>query len=799
MIKEKSRLMGEKLTSPCKIENISFHTTADLSPLKDIIGQERAVEALAFGLRMKKKGYNIYISGISGTGRSSYSNSITEKLAEEMPVPNDWVYVYNFKNPDRPRALSMEAGVAVQFKKDIEGLIEQLREQIPSAFEGTEYETKRNEIYQAFKRNNQKIIDELNEIGQSYGFIFRESDHGLVTIPLLDGRPMKQEEYTTLPPEEMEKIRENSNQLNLEALEIFNKLKSLEEDLQDNIKKLDEEIGYNVINYSINRLVQRYGHREKIVSYINQLEQDIVEHISHFKRNNTSDEEVPKMVMQMQMKDEEGFFIRYRVNLFINNGELNKAPIINETNPTFNNILGTIEYKNEMGILKTDFTQIKPGALHMANGGFLLLNIKEVLTQPYSWETLKRTLKTGEINIEPLNKVTGYVVTSSLKPEPIPLDIKVILIGDANIYHGLYSMDEDFRKLFKIMADFDVEMKKDEENVLKMARFIASHCEKEGLKHFDKGAVARVIEYSSRLADHQEKLSSRFNQIVEILYEADTWAEVEGAELVAKAHVDKAINQKIYRNSKYEEKLNEMFKDGTLLIDVTGEKVGQINGLAVMGTGEYSFGKPNRITVSTYRGKTGIINIEREVKKSGSIHDKGVLILSGYLGQKYAQEQPLSLGVSISFEQNYSMIDGDSASSTELYGILSSIAGVPIDQSIAVTGSVNQNGEIQPIGGVNEKIEGFYDVCRLQGFTGQQGVMIPRQNVKNLMLKQGVIDAVKEGTFHIYAIGHVEEGIEILTGIPAGIKDEKGVYPPGTINSMVMEKLREASEADKKE
>lgn len=796
MIKEKSRLAGAQLTSPCRIEDINFYTTADLSPLNDIIGQERAVEALAFGLRMKKKGYNIYISGISGTGRSSYSNSITEKLAAEMPVPNDWVYVYNFKNPDRPRALSMEAGLAIQFKKDIEGMIEQLREQVPSIFEGTEYETRKNEIYQSFQRENHKIVEELNQIAQNYGFIFRESEHGLVTIPVMEGRPMKQEEYSSLPPAEIERIRENSNQLNLSTVETFNRLKAIEEDFQEGLRKLDEEMGYKVINFCINRLVQRYGHREEIVSYINQLEQDIVEHIGQFKGKNPPQGELSQMMMQM--KDEESFFTRYRVNLFINNSELKHAPIINESNPTFNNIMGTIEYKNEMGILKTDFTQIKPGALHMANGGFLILNVKEVLTQPYGWETLKRALKTGEINIESLNKVTGYVVTSTLKPEPIPLDIKVILIGDDSIYHALYSMDEDFRKLFKIMADFDVEMKKNEENIYKMARFIASHCEKEGLKHFDKNAVARIMEYSSRLADHQEKLSSRFNQIVEILYEADAWAQIDEVPLVSKEHVEKAIQQKIYRNSKYEEKLNEMFKDGSLLIDVSGYRIGQINGLAVMGTGEYSFGKPSRITVSTYKGKTGIINIEREVKKSGSIHDKGVLILSGYLGQKYAQRHPLSLGVSISFEQNYSIIDGDSASSTELYGILSSIAGVPIDQSIAVTGSVNQNGEIQPIGGVNEKIEGFYEVCKLLGFTGQQGVLIPKQNIKNLMLKREVIEAVEAGIFHIYAIGHVEEGIEILTGVPAGLQDERGNYPPGTINYLIMEKLREASEEKEK-
>jgi len=793
---DKFRLKPEELTSPCNVKDFTFETTSDLTPLKGIIGQERAVEALNFGLRMKKKGYNIYIAGLSGTGRSSYSNSITERLAEEMPKPNDWVYVYNFNNADRPKALCMEPGLGIQFKKDIESMIELLQKEIPVVFGGTEYETKRNEVFREFQKKNQDLILKLNEVAKKHSFMFKESEHGLVTIPLKEGRPMTQEEYGNLSEEEMEVLRDNSNELSIDTLEIFNKLKQLEEQLRDRIKKLDETVGYGVINYYINKLLQRYGHREKIVEYINELEEDIVENIDKFKKNTETDT-VPNLLM-MQMKSEEGFLNRYMVNLFINNSDLDKAPIINESNPTFYNLIGTIEYKNEMGVYKTDFMQIKPGALHAANGGFLILNVKEILTQPYAWETLKRALKTGEINIESTNKMMGYLVTSTLKPEPIPINIKVLLIGDSGIYHALYNMDEDFRKLFKIMADFDIEMKKDQENVLKMAKFIATHCQKEGLMDFDKTAIARVIEYSSRLSDHQEKLSSRFNQIVEILYEADAWAEQERANKVSKFHVEKAIQQKIYRNSKYEEKLNEMFNEGTLLMDVDGEKVGQINGLVVMGTGEHSFGKPSRITVSTYKGKSGIINIEREVRKSGSIHDKGVLILSGYLGEKFAQEEPMSLSVSISFEQNYSMIDGDSASSTELYAILSSIAQVPIKQYIAVTGSVNQKGEIQPIGGVNEKIEGFFDVCKMKGLTGQQGVMIPKQNVKNLMLKQEVIEAVKNNQFHIYSIGHVDDGIEVLTGIPAGNK-ENGEYTKDSIYYRVSEKLKSLIKKNKEE
>ena len=477
------------------------------------------------------------------------------------------------------------------------------------------------------------------------------------------------------------------------------------------------------------------------------------------------------------------FFVRYKVNLFIDNSNLKGASIVNETNPTYYNLTGAIEYKNEIGVLTTSFLELKPGALHKANGGYLILNAKDLFSHPFAWEGLKRSLKMSSVAIETLNKQYGYIVTSTLKPEPIEIDLKVILIGDISIYSLLYDYDEDFRKLFKIMADFDIEVERNEENTLKIASFIATHCEKEKLKHFDKSAIEKVVEYSSKICENKEKLSARFNQIVEILYEADALSE-DGQEYVSGKDVQKAIDGKKYRSNKYEEKLNEMFKDGTLLIDVENEKIGVINGLAVMGSGEYSFGKPSRITASTYKGKHGIINIEREIKHSGSIHDKGVLILSGYLGEKYGKERSLSLATSITFEQNYSGIDGDSASSTELYAITSSIGQIPIKQGIAVTGSVNQKGEIQPIGGVNQKIEGFFDVCKIKGITGSQGVIIPKQNVKNLMLKEEIVNAVKEGKFHIYAIGHVNEGLKILTGLSIEEIDKK-------INE-ILDKLEEA-------
>ncbi|SMP45242.1 Lon protease family protein [Anoxynatronum buryatiense] len=794
---EQYRLDWQQLNHFCATENFHFHTTEELEPLKGIIGQDRAAKALSFGLRMNKKGYNIYISGISGTGRSSYSQSIVREFAEKMSPPLDWVYVYNFKNPDKPKALGMEAGVGKQFKKDIEGMIEQIRKEIMTAFRSNEYETKKNELIKEYQQKNQEMVKELNDKAQQYGFVFKETEHGLMTIPLVEERPMTQEEYENLSMEAIEELREKSNELSLQTFEMFNEIRELEELLRQNVKKLDEKTGYDVINYYIKKLLSRYNHREEIREYINDLEKDIVENIQRFRKTEDSQEKTAALFLRRSSED--NFQMRYKINLFVNNSEAESAPIINETNPTLYNLIGAIEYKNEMGVLKTDFSQIKPGALHMANGGFLLLHTREILMQPYAWDALKRALKTGEINIENLSQQMGLAVTSTLKPEPIPLDLKVVLIGDAYTYSLLYALDEDFKKLFKIMADFDTEMDRTDENTFKMAKFIATHCKDVGLKPFDREAVCRVIQYSSRLADHQNKLTTRFSQVVEILYESDAWAQMDNSPLVNLEHVEKAILEKIDRNSKYEEKLNELFEDGTLLMDVTGETVGQINGLVVMGTGEHSFGKPTRITVSTYRGKSGIINIEREVAKSGPIHSKGVYVLSGYLGAQYAQEQPIALTASISFEQNYSMIDGDSASSTELYGILSSIARVPIKQSIAVTGSVNQKGEIQPIGGVNEKIEGFFDVCKIMGFTGEQGVIIPRQNVKNLLLKDDVIDAVRKGTFHIYAIGHVEEGIEILTGIPAGKADETGEYPPNTINNRVVKRLKSMYEKAKEE
>lgn len=763
------RLDEEYLKLKYNMEDFDFESTKDLKPLKGIIGQERAAEALRFGLKMKAKGYNIFVAGLSGTGRSSYTFSVVDKIAKSKRNNKDYIYVFNYNNQDQPLAISFHPGKAKEFQKDVESMVDKLYEEIPKVFTSREYELRNAEIVQKYEKMGQNLIEELNEFAKDRGFYFQQSQQGLMTVPLKeDGTIMSDEEYNSLSDEEFAKLRDQSQELNKEVTEYMNRMRGFEQKLREKIIELDKKTGERVVSFFIDDLIDKFTENEKVIKYLQDMKKDMISNISKFKGKPKHDGNP----FALQREDPKKFLERYRVNLFIDNSELVGGPIINETNPTYYNLTGAMEYKNEMGFLTTSFLDIKPGALHLANGGFLILNVKDLFSHPFAWEGLKRSLKTGKITIETLNKQYGYVVTSTLKPEPIDMDVKVVLIGDYWTYSTLFNYDEDFRKLFRIMADFDIEMPRSSENVYKFARSVATQCEEKGLKHFTKKAVEKVVEYSSRLADNKNKLSAKYNQLVEILYEADALTD-EDSELVTEKDVQRAINAKKYRNNKYEEKLNEMYEDGTLLIDIEGEKIGQINGLAVMGTGEYSFGKPARITASSYHGKTGIINVEREVRKSGSIHDKGVLILAGYIGEKYGKEKSLSVTTSITFEQNYSGIEGDSASSTELYVIISSIAQIPIKQHIAVTGSISQKGEIQPIGGVNEKIEGFFDVCTLKGLTGNQGVIIPHQNVKNLMLKDEVIEAVKKGTFHIYSIENVEQGLEILTGMSIEEVDER--------------------------
>ncbi|MGL5330880.1 MAG: Lon protease family protein [Peptostreptococcaceae bacterium] len=777
----------------CSLESINFKSTEDIEPVGDIIGQDRAVSSIEFGLKMKHKGYNIYIAGISGIGRTSYAKHLINKNVNINKNLKDWIYVNNFKNNNEPIALSFEAGEGKVFKNDIDDIMDKLKVEIPKIFESKEYENHNRLLMSELENNIQSIIEDLNEFAKPTNFKFQVTERGLMSIPIKeDGTIMEEAELGNLTTSQIKELRESGLKLNQDSKEYIDKIKMCEDVYKNKCNELDRNVGRSIVGFYGQYLLTKYGKDEKVSKYINALCNDIVNNISKFKKE-PEDEKKNTMALLgiLPNKKDEKFLNKYKVNLFIDNSECKECKIIVENNPSYYNLAGSMEYKNEMGSLTTSFMELKPGSLHKSNGGFLIINVRDLLSNPFAWECLKRTLKTEMITIESLNKQYGYLVTSTLKPEPIDLDLKVILIGDYYYYSILYQHEEDFRNLFKIMADFDVELEKNDINIYKTIQFISNKCKESKLKHFDKSAVERIIEYSTRISDDKEKLSARFNKIVDIIYESDALTD-DCEEYVKREDVDRAIKQKIYRNNKYEQKLNEMFKDGSLLIDLDGEKVGQINGLAVMGSGEYSFGKPSKITASTYRGRRGIINVEREIKQSGSIHDKGVLILSGYLGGRYGKEKPLSMSTSITFEQNYNGIDGDSASSTELYAIISSIAEIPIKQYIAVTGSVSQKGEIQPIGGVNEKIEGFFDVCKIKGLTGKQGVIIPIQNVKNLVLKDEVVNAVKEGIFNIYAISSIDEGLEILTGKNRGEVDK-------AVNEVLEKYEKLDKEDDKKE
>ena len=781
-------LKPENLRKVCDYNDFSFESTADIPPLEGIIGQERGVKALEFGLKVNKHGYNIFIAGVPGTGRSSYASSLVNNIAKNGEIPLDWCYLYNFDNSDQPKVVSFPAGKAIEYQKDMQELLAKVTSEIPLALESEEYQDAKSVILQKLQAKQNEVQAYINNTSKELGFALKTAEKGLVTVPLnREGKPMDEEEFQNLYGEKKELIDENSKKLNGLVLEAFQKLREFEREIEKEVQKLENKIILNNIEPFFQEISQKYAANSMIKDHLYNIKEDLLKNAKEFKgKDHGSSGSEFFFLQENRFKN---INQRYQVNVLIDHSKTQGSPVIEEANPTYYNLLGRAEYESHLGVLSTDFTKIKAGSLHQANGGYLILKCRDVLTSPLCWEGLKRTLKTGEIQIESIGHQLGTITTSSLKPEPIPLHIKVIIIGSYSEYQLLHHYDEDFRKLFKIMVDFDVEMQRTDDYIYKLARFISDHCEKQKLRHFSKEAVAHIVEYSSRLADSQNKLSTRFNELVEIIYEADTWAGLDHADLVTDEHVNKAIQEKTYRSNKYEKKLLELMKEGQLLVELDNEVVGQVNGLAVLDTGNYTFGKPNKITVNTFLGRKGIINIEREVKMSGSVHDKGVLILSGYLGEKFGRRFPVSFSASICFEQLYSGVDGDSASSAELYALFSSLADLPIAQGIAVTGSVNQKGFIQPIGGVNQKIEGFFQVCKAKGLTGRQGVIIPAQNVVNLMLDQEVITAVKENMFHLYAVSTVEEGIEILTGVSAGSADEQGNYTADTVFGRIQKKL----------
>ncbi len=792
------KLSINELYKCCDLNIFKFNTTDELPPFEGTIGQERALKALDFGISLENSGFNIFILGENGTGKMSTIKSILSKQSLTEPVPSDWCYVYNFKDADAPIAVSLEPGRAVTFQKDMDELIKILRVEIPKVFESKEYDKQKNLILDEFQKKQKGLFSTLEDEAQVKGFSIRKTVSGLLIVPIKKtGEPLNEEEFDALDEKTKKKIEELGKTLQEKLDDVVRTLREGEKLVKDLLSRLEREAALSAVGHLIDELKSKYRDHEKITNYLEDGKEDILEHLEDFKTT----EEQPPAIPFLKPPKTEPTFTRYTVNVLVNNKDCKGAPFVFESNPTYFNLFGRIEHKIQYGIAITDFSMIKAGSMHKANGGYIVINVLDLLRNIFAYDALKRAIRHREIKIEDVWEQYRLVSTTTLKPAAIPIDVKVILVGNPYLYYLLYSLDEEYRELFKVKADFDSRMERTEENIHKYASFIAAKCKDDKLLPFDRSGVAKVVEYGSRLAEHQEKLSSKFSEITDLINESHYWALKAKNKVVMNEHVEKAINERVYRNNRIEERLREMIAEGTLIVDTTGERVGQINGLAVLDLGDYSFGKPSRITAKSWAGKAGVVNIEREAKMSGRIHEKAMFIITSYLGSKYATKKPISLSASITFEQLYEMIEGDSATCAELYALLSSIAGVPLKQCIAITGSMDQNGEVQPIGGVNEKIEGFFELCKLRGLDGSHGVIIPGRNVRHLMIKKDVVDAVKEGKFTIYPIDRVEEGLEILTGMPAGELREDGMYPEGTVNYLVVKRLTEISESlkEKKE
>ena len=785
-----AELSVEKLRKKCDPQTLGCASSAEVGALQAIIGQERAVRALRFGLGIKDKGFNVYVTGLPGTGRTTAVTRFLEEIARNEPTPSDWCYVNNFRDPYHPEVLRLPAGQAVGFRADIENLIKVITQDIRNAFESEEYAAQREDTVKTFQQQKTEVLEHTNQEAQNEGFLLKPTPMGLVSVPLRRGKPMTEEEFLALSQNEKDEIAHRQEKIN-EMLETsLRQARGLDRGAQEALQKLDQEVALYAIRHQMEHLKPKYQELPDVLSYLEQVQQDMLGHISDFKAEPDEETQSPFPIPGAKKESPR----KYAVNVLVNNSDCKGAPVILERNPTYSNLFGRVEQEAQFGALTTDFTLIRRGSLHRANGGYLVLPVEGALLNPLSWDSLKRALENREIAIEDAGERLGFAFTKSLRPEPVPLDVKVVLIGRPDLYQALLAYDEEFTELFKVKADFDSQIPRTEEHLNNYVAFVSTLCTDENLHHLDASALSRIVEYGSRLAEDQEKLSARFGEIANIIREANYYAGLENAPLVTGAHVHKAIEERYYRSSLIQERIQEMITRGVIKIDVGGAEAGQVNGLSVLQLGDISFGQPNRITVSIGLGREGLIDIEREAKLGGQIHSKGVMILSGYLAEKYTQDKPLSLSARLVFEQSYSGVEGDSASSTELYAILSALSGLPIKQSVAVTGSVNQKGEVQAIGGVNEKIEGFFEICRISGLHGEQGVIIPESNVVNLMLKQEVVEAVNQHTFHIWAVKTIDEGIEILTGVPAGNKQEDGGFEEGSVNDRVDRRLKQMAE-----
>ena len=794
-MKSKNELNYKDLKLSFNANMFNFETTEELEPLNSGIGQDRGIKALEFGLQVDVKGYNLYLEGPSGVGKTLYTKNYLNQIATKKKAPSDWCYIYNFDNPNQPIAVELPSGKGKEFQESMAGFIKEIRKDIKQTFNNDDFEKEKALIKQEFEAQRSALLEKLNKEAAKYNFQVKAAQNGIYMMPIVDGKTIEEEEFEKLDDAIKQEYEEKSVLVQEQIMNVISQIKEIERQSDKKISDWQSNIALLTVNVHINFLKSKYKRNKKINKFLNDVKQDVLKNIPTFLEDDN------KPTHQQQSGPSVKKFdpcLNYRVNLFVDNSNSEGAPVIMDSNYSYHNIFGSLEYENYYGSLKTDHTMLKPGLMQLANGGYIIFQAKDLLSNPMCYESLKKALRVKELSIENTADQRSSMVLVSLKPEPIPLNLKVILIGNSNIYQTLLAMDSDFRKLFKIKVEFEDDAIINEENINKLARIVHGFCTHENLPHLDKEAMGRLIEYASKLAGSHSKVSTRFDNLTQVVGEAATWAKIAHSKVVTAKFVDKALSERIERIKKYDTKYLEMIKENTLLINTSGFEVGQLNGLTVMTIGDYTFGKPAKITVNTYTGKNGIINIEREVEISGPSHSKGVLILTGYLGEMFAQDIPLCLTASICFEQLYNGVDGDSASSTELYGLLSSLSGIPINQSIAVTGSVNQKGQIQPIGGVNEKIEGFFQICKMRGLDGSHGVMIPVQNVDNLQLSDDVIEAVKNNQFHIYTVSTIEEGIEVLTGVPAGKKDKNGRFPAGTINYLVYEKLKKYAEISEK-
>ncbi len=791
-------LAPEQLTWRCPENELNFKSTEELEPIDDIIGQERAVKALQFGVEIKSPGYNVFVSGIAGTGRLTTIKRLLEEIHVDCTPAPDRCYVYNTKEADIPRLLEFERGHGARFKEDIEATVRYLRRKVPEMLTGEAYTDARSKIVDAYEKREKALLVEFQKKIENEGFALVPVQVGPITqpqvFPVYQGKPIPIEELEQLASDGKVTTKEYSDaeqklqDFKKEFGTVARKGSALANEMMRKVEDMERQTVSSVVGLIFEELENRYRNNQRVLEHLRSLQEYTLNNIQIFKGNDEQSSDGP--AIQPGTKSDIDPFIVFRVNVIQDNTDRQPCPVVIETSPTYTNLFGTIERTvDARGFFQTDHTKIKGGALLRADGGYIVMNALDALTEPGVWKALKRTLMYRKLEIQPLD--TFFQVSPvALKPEPIDLNVKVILIGDPYIYNILYDAEEDFKKIFKVKADFDSDATRDEKKVTEYARFVARICRVENLLHFDASGVAAVIEYAARRAGRQDKLWTRFSDIADLLREANFWARKNTHALVNREDVNRSLDSLMERSNLIEDKIQEMIEQDVLMIDTSGQRVGQVNGLSVYDIGYYSFGRPTRITAAVGMGKAGITSIEREANLSGKIHDKGVMTLSGYLREKFAKEKPLSLSASIAFEQSYSGVDGDSASSTELYAILSSLSELPIKQSIAVTGSVNQKGDIQPIGGVNQKIEGFYRVCKAKGLTGDQGVIIPERNVKDLVLRDEVVQAVKERKFHVYPVSQIEEGIEILTGRPAGKQDGKGKYEKDSVFHLVGKRLK---------